>query len=554
MKSKLVFALSLVLVVTGAVNWSWTKLPGAGASSHREAPLIAADPTVDNTDVYVFRSPDAAGANTVTLISNFIPFEEPAGGPNFYHFSDNARYLIKVDRDGDALEDIAFEFTFTTQIQNTGTFLYNTNVITSPISASFNYRQTYTVAQILGNGASATRTVLASNLVMPPDHIGPRSEADYDAIAAQAIYPLSNLSGGGSGKVFVGQRADPFFVDVGSIFDLLGLRPFNQAHLIKLPNEPGKNSLYGFNVHAIALQLPIQTLTGSGCPATPAAGDISNQACVFGVWSTAERPATTVRSATSPYQTASGNFVQVSRLGMPLTNEVVIDLARKDLWNATPPSGDAVFASRVLTPEVGTLIPVLYPGVQVPPPPRTDLATVFLSGIPGVNQQAKSGLGAGQVASEQLRINVAIPPTAGVCQGNVLGATAGDNAGFPNGRRLEDDVVDIELRAIAGSYGVAQSLTGIPATFNTGANAALGDGANKIQNNLKPCLPAFPYVPSPWSGYASPHALADNGPPPPVVPGATSLLMFGTGLVGLGSLAWSRLRGRRERRGAGAGG
>lgn len=459
---------------------------GAGASSHREAPLIAKDPAVDNTDVYAFVSPDKP--DTVTLISNWIPFEEPGGGPNFYHFDDLARYYIKVDSDGDTLEDVSYEWTFTTEIVNPNTFLYNTGPIDSPTSAAFNYTQHYTVTEILGSGPTATRNVLLSNALMPPDNIGPRSTPTYDALAAQFIHTLP-----GGVKEFTGQRDDPFYVDVNSIFDLLGLRPFNSLHTIPLPNSPGLDSTAGYNVHATIIQVPIDELA----PDCSSAAD--DKRCVIGVWSTAERPTITTR--TPGGESGNNLYVQVSRLGNPLVNEVVMDLSLKDVFNAVPPSVDRTVPAvvdRVNNPEVAALIPVLYPAVtQVPANPRTDLFTIFLTGIPGVTEQQNSMA----TPSEQLRLNVAIAPTAGVCAGKRMGAIDGDLAGFPNGRRLEDDVTDIALRAVAGGYGpVLNDLLGLP---NLSPNNLLGDGVDK---NDKPCLSSFPYAPTPHSGYNRQHA------------------------------------------------
>jgi len=455
---------------------------GLNASSHREAPLTSQDPTIDSTDVYAFRSPD--DPTKVTLIANWIPFEEPAGGPNFYHFSDSARYLINIDRDGNGVADLIYEWTFQEQIIDPTTFLYNKGPLTSITDPDFNYRQRYTIATIVG----ATRTVLGSSLLlMPPDNIGPRSTPDYPTLAVQGTYDL------GSGRrVFTGQRDDPFFIDLGSIFDLLGLRPFNAAHLIPLPAAAGIDTPGGFNIHTTAIQVPIADLAptcplnASGIPTNPA--DVR---CVIGVWTTAERREFT--DITPGGEVASGNFVQVSRLGNPLINELLVDLARKDIFSSLPPTSDAAVLDRVLDPELARLIDALYPAITVPPPPRNDLVTVFLTGIPGLNQQQNSVA----TPSEQLRLNVAIAPTAGVCSGNPLGFIAGDRAGFPNGRRLEDDVVDIELRAVAGGYAFTPA-------FNIAPNNQLGDGVNA---NDRPCLQRFPYMATPHQGYDHAHHL-----------------------------------------------
>ncbi|HXI13161.1 MAG TPA: DUF4331 domain-containing protein [Thermoanaerobaculia bacterium] len=448
------------------------------ASSHREAPLTSKKPAIDSTDVYAFVSPGAA--TTVTLIANWIPFEEPAGGPNFYHFDPLARYLIKVDRDGNGVPDITYEWRFQNAIQNTATFLYNTGRIDSLTDPDYNYRQTYTVASIDGAGV---RTVLATGLTMPPDNIGPRSTPNYEALAAAGVYPA------GAGRlVFAGQRDDPFYIDLGSIFDLLGLRPFNNAHLIPLAVEPGIDTPGGFNIHTTSIRVPMTELA----PACPVPAVATNQNCVIGVWATAELPSRLTRTLAAPFITGSGAFVQVSRLGNPLVNELLVDLARKDAFSASQPTGDGAFLPLILDPELARLIDTLYPAIAVPPPPRNDLVTVFLTGIPNVNRQLVSA----NSPSEQLRLNMGIAPTAAICAGNRLGFIGGDNAGFPNGRRLEDDATDIALRVVAGGYALA------PAGFNVFPNNRLGDGVNV---NDRPCLTAFPYQGTPHQGYTHTH-------------------------------------------------
>jgi len=473
-----------LLVLLGGASWLWAP-PWAGASSHREAPLISQDPTVDNTDVYAFVSPD--DTSKVTLIANWIPFEEPAGGPNFYHFDDTARYLIKIDRDGDAVEDVTYEWTFRTDIRNTSTFLYNTGPITSLNDTDYNYRQFYRVREIVNGGATTT---LGDNLLMVPDNIGPRSTPNYESLAAEGIRDFGNGI-----KEFTGQRDDPFYVDVGSIFDLLGLRPFNNAHVISRGNTAGVDSTGGYNIHTTAIQVPKARL------APTCTNSAADKKCVIGIWSTAERRATTV--LTPGAESVSGNFVQVSRLGNPLVNEVVMNLALKDTFNAVPPSVDRTVPAvveRVTNPEVARLLCVLY-GIQTPGLPcanntpgtrttaRNDLVAVFLTGIPNLTEQVNSAAS----PSEQLRLNIAVAPSASICNGNVLGVIGGDTAGFPNGRRLEDDVTDIELRVVAGV---------LDPTFNVAPNNKLGDGVNR---NDKPCLTSFPYIPTPHQGYDHDH-------------------------------------------------
>jgi hypothetical protein len=461
------------VVATLGLLASLTALSPTRASSHREAPLISEDPVADNTDTYVWRSPDRP--DTVTLVGNWIPLEEPAGGPNFNKFGDDVKYTLNVDNDGDAVDDIVYEFRFRTSVQNSNTFLYNTGPITSLDDPDFNIRQSYSVAKV----ENGRRTMVASGLATPPVNIGPRSTPNYEALAAAAV---ANLNGGG--KVFAGQRDDPFFVDLGSAFDLLGLRPLNQAHLIKRPTEKGVDGVGGFNTHSIVLQVPITDLTRDH---QPLSGPTDPDA-VIGVYAASERRQVRVLSSKGNQPSQFGKWVRVSRLGMPLVNEVVIPLGKKDRFNASDPADDAQFGKFLLDPEPARLIPVLYPGVKVPAAPRNDIATIFLTGIPGLNQPAKV------TASEMIRLNMGIAPTP-FAQQNPLGLLAGQMDGFPNGRRLVDDTPDIELRALAG---------GTPFTpdFNKAPNNILTDG---VQRNDKPFLSSFPYLATPHQGYDHTH-------------------------------------------------
>ena len=428
------------------------------ASSHREAPLISQDPLADNTDVYAFVSP--ASPDKVTLIANFIPFEAPYGGPNFFKFDDTVGYEIMIDNDGDAVEDVTFQFQFTTKVLNPNTFLYNTGQITSLDSPSFNVRQSYTVSRVDGPRRHGRRTVLATNVPTPPVNVGIRSTPNYESLAAAAVKQLPNGI-----KVFAGQRDDPFFVDL-NVFDLLAVPP------VDTDNE---DALAGFNVHTIAIEVPISMLTRNG--STPTAAN--DPAAVIGVWSTASRPNVTTRKDDGTMDSSS-HYVQVSRLGQPLVNEVVIPRGAKDKFNSLEPTQDAVALPFVLDPEVPKLLSALF-GIVSPPAPRADLVTIFLTGIPGLNQPPNVR------PSEMLRLNVAIPPTANP---NSLGVLGGDIQGFPNGRRLGDDVVDIALRVMAGA-------TPLTPSFNNGINAQLGDG---VSVNDKPFLATFPYVATPHAG------------------------------------------------------
>ncbi len=434
------------------------------ASSHREAPAISLDPAADNTDVYAFVSPDRPG--TVTLIANWCPIQEPAGGPNFFGFDDHALYTIWVDNDGDAVAEIRYDFAFTTTRANPNTFLYNTGAITSLDDPDINVRQTYSVTRY----DDGVPTLLGDGLPVPPARVGPRSTPDYESLAAAAVQTLSDGS-----LAFAGPRDDAFFVDLGGIFDLLGIR--------KLPGDKGKgqDDLAGFNTLTISLQIPKERLTQDGLPA----GEGNS---IIGVYSTTSRRATRTLNADGTV-TYGGDWVQVSRLGQPLVNEVVIPVGMKDRFNASQPTGDGQFLSYVVEPELAVLLNVLF-GVQVPPTPRNDLVAVFLTGVPGLNQPA------GVVPSEYMRLNMAIPPSSNPSRLGVLG---GDLAGYPNGRRLADDVTDISLRAVAGV---------LVDGFDIEPNNRLGDG---IDANDLPFLPAFPYQAAPHSGFEHDHHAVQNG-------------------------------------------
>jgi hypothetical protein len=462
-------ALTALLVAAAA-----PRTPMATASSHREAPVISDDPTADNTDVYAFVSPDRP--DSVTIVANYIPLEEPAGGPNFAKFGDDVLYEVHVDNDGDSAEDVTYQFRFTTQVRNGNTFLYNTGPITSLTDEDWNVRQTYSVTRVAGQRAE----VLGEGLPTPPVNIGPRSTPNYEALASAAV---ANLPGGI--KVFAGQRDDPFYVDLGSVFDLAGLRPFNPFHIIPLPAAPGVDGVAGFNTHSIVLQVPTAQLTTFGRP-------------TIGVYASASRQKLTIVREDGT-RDADGPWVQVSRLGEPLVNEVVIPLGQKDRWNGSEPESDAQFAPRYLTPEVTALENLLYPVLSdAPQSGRADLVAVLLTGVEGLNHT-------GDVQADLIRLNTSIPPAAPVGAGNRLGAFAGDFAGFPNGRRLEDDVVDIELRAFACGYGpIVGPLVQAPCggDANRTPNNLLGDA---VARNEKSFMTTFPYVATPHQGYEHGH-------------------------------------------------
>ena len=454
-------------------------------SSHREAPEISKDPVADNTDVYAFRSPDDPA--TVTLIANFNPFQKPDGGPNFYEFGEDVLYEIHVSNHNDAHADVTYQFRFTTQVRDKTTFLYNTGPITDIADKSWNRPQYYSVTRVTRSGHSEK---LGEWLRTPPVNVGIRSTPDYERFTPQAVHSLP-----GGRTVFAGQRADPFHVDLGSVFDLAGLRPFNNLHLIKEAVMPGMNGLQGLNVSTIALKVPIGDVTEHHNVPT----DVTDDDSVVGIWATASRQRIKIRHHDGRTEN-SGRFVQVSRLGFPLFNELLVPMARKDYWNSQEPDDDAQFAGGVLHPELAKLLPVLYPGVfpnlAAYTKPRADLSAIILTGIPnGVVPGFQNYTG--RVLSDMLRINLAIPPAA---TPNNFGVIGGDLAGFPNGRRLADETVAIELRAVAGAL-----IPLVDKSYTADAAAAiLTDGTS---NTNPPYLDHFPYVGTPAGGYQTTEAV-----------------------------------------------
>ena len=450
-------------------------------SSHREAPEISKDPVADSTDVYAFVSPDKP--DTVTLIANYIPLQGPAGGPNFYEFGDDVLYEIHVDNNGDSHADISFQFRFTTRVHNPDTFLYNTAPIQAVNSPAWNRRQTYDVTVRSGHSGQT----IGRGLACPPCNIGPLSTPNYPVLAGQAVYHL-----GDGITVFAGQRAEGFYVDLGSIFDLGDLRPFENLHAFgHLPKAPGVNATNHLNVHSIAIQLPISALTKGGHP-------------TIGVWTTASRQRVRVWDADNGENIDSGPFRQVSRLGNPLVNEVLIPMGRKDQWNSLPPSDDKRFAGYVTQPGLAALLPGLYPGVfpnlatlVASGKPRADLEAILLTGIPSGIIPGFTNY-TGPVLADMLRLNTSIPPTTDPSKQSIYGLLGNDAGGFPNGRRVTDDVVAIELRAIAGvTYGLVAKYT------PDDAASVVTDGLTPADVSA-PYLSQFPYLGVPYSGFDNP--------------------------------------------------
>ena len=499
------------LLMIGALLLSSSLISNSSAalaSSHREAPLISRDPTADSTDVYAFISADRPDA--VNLIGSWIPFEGPQGGPNYYGFADDVVYDIHVDTDGDAAANLTYRFTFQTTTANPATFLYNTGPIVSLDSENLNVKQTYTLEEIAG-GVS---TVLAEGMPVPPAFIGPKSTPDYDVLWNEAIQTLATDEG--DMMVFAGPTDDPFWVDLGSIFDLLSLRP--QAAPIGYEDGPsaGVDGLAGFNVHSIALQIPIDHVLKD-----------AGENTVIGVWATSSRHSVRVLSDSGAL-TSVGDLVQVSRLGMPLVNEVVLPLALKDAFNSLQPvqdydlytsgtpAGD-LLANSVYNPELQILLNALY-GVPHPEGNRDDLVSIFFTGMettkdftlvtPGGDVTVPAGTNVNRPTSgmlrpaEMLRLNLAAPFRPGT-EGSLcspepnyaLGLLGGDVCGFPNGRRLQDDVTDIELLAVAGAaYPV---LTEGTFDFNPDLIGVLSDG---LATNDVAFSAGFPYLATPHRG------------------------------------------------------
>ena len=459
-------------------------------SSHREAPEITKDPVADSTDVYAFVSPDKPGS--VTLIANYIPLEGPAGGPNFYEFGDDVLYEIHIDNNGDGWPDITYQFRFQTVLRNPGTFLYNTGPILSLDSPNWNSRQFYTVTSV----RNGSYQVLGTGLACPPCNIGPLSTPDYAGLAAEAVHDL-----GRGIKVFAGQRAEGFYVDLGAIFDLGDLRPFENLHnqygmSVFSGPAPGVNATNKFNVHSIAIQVPIRELVQRG-----ASGE-SDPKSVIGVWTTASRQSASAFDELTGKTVSTGPFRQVSRLGNPLINEVIIALGDKDRWNVLPPSGDKQFAHYYANPGLAAALPSLYPGVfpnlaalVKSGKARADLEAILLTGIPsGIIPGFQNNTGS--VLSDMLRLNTAIPPSSNP---NILGLLGGDLAGFPNGRRVFDDIVTVELRAVAGvTYPLVDS------TFTPDAAASKVTDGLTPDSVKAPFLDSFPYLGVPYSGFKSP--------------------------------------------------
>ena len=424
----LVAALALVVAAIAAAA---TIGPGASrASSHREAPLISEDPSADLTDLYAFRSPDKP--NTVTLLANVLPGEDPAAGPNWYTFSPGARYNIKVDTDGDVKPNVIYRFQFQTK---TGPYFLGDTA------------QPFTVTRVEGG-----KTTVVAKGTTAPNNIGPRSTPDYHALATKSIASFD----GGASKAFAGQRDDPFFGDVGAIFDLVAIRKGTGNA------GGGKDFFSGYGVHTYGIQVPI--------------ADLHAKNGTIGVWASVERRQLTTRGQKTRDR---GNWVQVDRLANPLVNEVIIPTGLKDIWNAQQPWNEGVYKKYYESPILAAVINKLYK-LGAPETGRDDLVAVLLTGVPKLNYT-------GPKLADVLRLNLGIPVAA---QPNRMGVLGGDTQGWPNGRRLDDDVIDIAEQAVGG--------------FLKGTKLPLGDGVNGDDAKR---MDSFPYIGDPESGFANTKGL-----------------------------------------------
>jgi hypothetical protein len=505
----------------------------AMASSHREAPQTTEMPKIDNTDVYAFRSYAPGRESYTTLISNFQPFQEPGGGPNYFTMDPDAIYEIHIDNDGNAAEDITFQFRFFNTLRNNTGITVNVGGVNQPIALrhigqvtqpddpELGEEENYSVTMITGDRRTGTRTPITfpnstiATFRKPFDNVGNKTIPDYNGYAGQFIHTIAIPGCAQPGRVFVGQRAEAFAVNIGPIFDLVNFVPIEGA------SAPGANDSGGFpggikqsdanqglrgkyNITSLALEVPTACLTRANQP-------------IIGVWSTASLPQARLRDPTPTYAAPAldgGAFVQVSRLGMPLVNELVIGLPQKDLFNAAEPPGDGALASYVTNPTFPAILDALFRApvnqtlgtnfATLAPTnfPRNDLVATFLTGINTLNRPANV------VASEMQRLNTSIAPTPREQQ-SPFGVAGDDLAGFPNGRRPGDDVVDIELRVAMGRLCHPVTINGTatdlglckPADAPTGT-VAYTDGAPTNATTLRP---DFPYLNTPLRGSPQPQ-------------------------------------------------
>ena len=474
------------LIASAAAGGALALAPSIEASSHREAPFITTMPRVDGTDFYMFRSYEAGREGYVTLIANYLPLQDAYGGPNYFDLEKDAIYEIHIDNDGDAREDVTFRFNFADVFADLKVTAGG-ELVSAPLkniggigpaagdTGALNVRQTYTLDVVRGHRRSGDRQAITSHsgdtrFRKPADYIGAKSIADYEGYARDHLYDVV-IPGCGAGRAFAGQRREGFAVNLGPVFDLVNLNPLGPADAVD-------NPIGDQNVTTLALEVPMSCLTRS------------NEA-VIGGWTTASLPQARILNPSPsfdrnrPPAISGGAWTQVSRLGMPLVNEVVIGLKDKDRFNSSHPRDDQQFARYVTNPTLPELLEILFSGVAVAPDlfPRTDLVAAFLTGVQGLNQPANVR------PAEMLRLNTGIAPKAAASQ-HTLGVLGGDTSGFPNGRRPGDDVVDIELRVAMGAL--------IPdATIAPNNTAPLTDGAAVSAADFDE---RFPYLRTPEPG------------------------------------------------------
>jgi hypothetical protein len=511
----------------------------ASASSHREAPNISRFPTLDGTDLYMFNSYEAGRTGYVTILADYIPLQDPYGGPNYFALDQGGLYEIKIDNTGDAVEDLTFQFQFTNTLANANAGvalnvgpagntksvavpLKNVGPISATSSANLNFNETYTLTVVTGPARTGVATPVtnaangSTTFTRPMDYIGQKSfgsDAGYAAYAAQYIYNVNIPGCGSPGRVFVGQRQEPFAVNLGEVFDLVDFVPIEGDNNPVYNPAPGKpfpggivqnaanNVIGNKNITTLALEVPAACLTGAGNG-------------TIGAWTTASVRQVRIANPAATFakpEVNGGAWTTVSRLGMPLVNELVVGLPDKDYWNSSAPAGDAYFINYVTNPTLPALLNALFLApvnttlgttlTNLAPTnfPRNDLVTAFLTGFPGVNQLKTV------TPSEMLRLNTAIAATPSAAQ-NPLGLAAGDLAGYPNGRRPGDDVTDISLRVVMGALcyplpvGAGGALTNLglctPAQAPVG-NVPFTDGAPVSSASFGT---AFPYLNNPLPG------------------------------------------------------
>jgi hypothetical protein len=485
------------------------------ASSHREAPGITKMPKVDNTDTYAFQSYESGRAGYTTLIANFQPGEYPGAGPNYYTMDPDAIYEIHVDNAGDAKEHLTFQFKFTNSLKNdTGKTvtvggkvlpipLRDIGPISAPLDANLGEDEQYTLTLVTGDRRTGTRAAVtnvsggSSTFVKPFDNAGNKTIANYPAYANQFIYNVNIPGCSGQGRVFAGQRQEAFAVNLGPIFDLVNFVPIEGS----IPQSDANQELIGkANVTTLAIEVPTTCLVGTS---TAANG-------VIGVWSTASLPQAKLHKPNPTYKSptlSGGAYTQVSRLGMPLVNEVVIGLPQKDLFNAAKPTQDGALADYVTNPTFPAILEVLFGGAGIKAPtnfPRNDLVATFLTGIKTLNQLPAV------TPSEMIRLNTKVTPTPAAAQSS-LGVAGNDLAGFPNGRRPGDDVVDVVLRVAMGRLCYPVPIAGVPTDLGLckpadapSGEVAFTDGAPSSATGAY-LTQAFPYLGAPLRGSPRPQ-------------------------------------------------